>query len=453
MRPKLSGSFLLLFLLLFTQTLHGRTNARIRPEALALKVVSENSAESAPAIAELRALGPAGLNVLFQTYAQEINEQVSKPVLAATPQWQRLSAALDAVSQQKDSYLSGLYWYTDFDQAKAAARATGKPILSLRLLGKLSEEYSCANSRFFRTILYSNSEVSKMLRERFILHWQSVRPAPRVTIDFGDGRKLERTLTGNSIHYILDSNGRVIDALPGLYGPAKFMRSLSRMEQVSRHWGQQPPADGSFQPFWAYHPDSLQKLTVEWLADIESIGGKAPQGFVVTRKDDGSPQALEIASLAVTKSVSEVNILRRMTAGSEALGAITDEAAWNKIASLHIAEAQLDARSIGLIRRQTQDAFQARGVEIPSEKTLANLVQRLQMNIALDSVRNEYLLHTKLYAWLVADKNRFDGIDLEALNKRVYAELFLTPASDPWLGLYSPEVYTALEGGGITRSK
>ncbi len=451
MRPKLSGSFLLLFLLLFTQTLHGRTNARIRPEALALKVVSENSAESAPAIAELRALGPAGLNALFQTYAQEINEQVSNPVLAATPQWQRLSAALDAVSQQKDSYLSGLYWYTDFDQAKSAARATGKPILSLRLLGKLSEEYSCANSRFFRTILYSNSEVSKMLRERFILHWQSVRPAPRVTIDFGDGRKLERTLTGNSIHYILDANGRVIDALPGLYGPAAFMRSLSRMEQVSRHWGQQPPADGSLRPFWAYHPDSLQKLTVEWLADIERIGGKAPQGFVVTRKDDGSPQALEIASLAVTKMISEVNILRRMTAGSEALGAITDEAAWNKIALLHIADAQLDARSIGLIQRQTQNAFYARGVETPSEKTLANLVQRLQMNIALDTVRNEYLLHTKLYAWLVADKNRLDGIDLEALNKRVYAELFQTPASDPWLGLYSPEVYTALEGGGITR--
>src|SRR5437762_12125174 len=153
-------------------------------------------------------------------------------MLAATPQWHRLSAALDAVSQQKDSYLSGLYWYTDFDQAKSAARATGKPILSLRLLGKLSEEYSCANSRFFRTILYSNSEVSKMLRERFILHWQSVRPAPRVTIDFGDGRKLERTLTGNSIHYILDSDGRTVDALPGLYGPKAFLRGLVNALQV-----------------------------------------------------------------------------------------------------------------------------------------------------------------------------------------------------------------------------
>src|SRR6266480_209658 len=55
MRPKFSSSFLLLFLLFFTQNLYART----RLETLALKAVSENSAESAPAIAELRAMGPA----------------------------------------------------------------------------------------------------------------------------------------------------------------------------------------------------------------------------------------------------------------------------------------------------------------------------------------------------------------------------------------------------------
>ena len=124
-------------------------------------------------------MGPAGLNVLRMTYADEINRQIANPVVASTPSWRRLSAALDEVAQQKDSYLSGLYWYTDFGQAKAAARATGKPILSLRLLGKLNEEFSCANSRFFRTILYSNEDVARTLREKFILHWQSERPAPR----------------------------------------------------------------------------------------------------------------------------------------------------------------------------------------------------------------------------------------------------------------------------------
>jgi len=49
---------------------------------------------------------------------------------------------------------------------------------------------------------------------------------------------------------------------------------------------------------------------------------------------------------------------------------------------------------------------------------------------------------------LVADK---DYGDVNKLNTKVYAELFLTPATDPWLGLYSAEVYTALDGGGIIR--
>jgi hypothetical protein len=79
---------------------------------------------------------------------------------------------------------------------------------------------------------------------------------------------------------------------------------------------------------------------------------------------------------------------------------------------------------------------------------LAKLLEKLQMNIAMDTVRNEYLMHTKLYAWLIADRNRSD---VDELNRKVYAELFLTPATDPWLGLFSPETYVALEGGGISR--
>lgn len=269
--PKAAGSFLLLFLLVSTQTTYASSGA----EQLARDAVSENQAASRLAIVKLRSLGPAGLTALFQVHAKEIDEQVSNPLLAPTPEWQRLSAALDAVSQQKDSYLAGLYWYTDFEQAKTAAQRSGKPILSLRLLGKLSEEYSCANSRFFRTILYSNTEVSRALRTNFILHWQSERPAPRVTIDFGDGRKLERTLTGNSIHYILNANGRPLDALPGLYGPRAFLRALDLSKEALK----QSAPDGMLFSSPAYVRLRLNAINLAWLADTEKIGGKAPQGF------------------------------------------------------------------------------------------------------------------------------------------------------------------------------
>jgi hypothetical protein len=57
-------------------------------------------------------------------------------------------------------------------------------------------------------------------------------------------------------------------------------------------------------------------------------------------------------------------------------------------------------------------------------------------------------MHTKLYEWLVNDPVRDD---VEKLNEKVYETLFLTPGSDPWLGLFSPEIYTALDNGGVIR--
>ncbi len=441
MRSKFSGSLLLLLVLVTAQSLYAKTT----PEMLARRATSADVSESASAIRALRELGPAGLYALRQVHAQEIDRQIANPLLATTPEWQRLSLALDEVSQQKDSFLSGLYWYTDLGQAKAAARAAGKPIVSLRLLGKLNEEFSCANSRFFRTILYSNQEVARTLREKFILHWQSERPAPRVTIDFGDGRKLERTLTGNSIHYILDSDGRPLDALPGLYGPAAFLREVNAIEEMFQQLSKKENGNLA-QTLSLYQRQRLNQVNLDWLADIEKIGGKTPAGFVVIKREDGTPEALQIASLARTKMVTEETILRSLTSGAEALGVMTDEAAWKKIALFHIADAELDAHSIGLIQRQTQKAFRAETTERNSDKTLSKLMEKLQMNIAMDTVRNEYLLHTKLHAWLVADRSRND---LEALNKKVYAELFLTPASDPWLGLYSPDTYVALQGDGV----
>jgi hypothetical protein len=442
MRSRFSSA-LLLAVLLTAQTLYART----APAALARQATSTDSSEAARAISELRQLGPAGLDTLRQVYLDEINRQVAHPLTTATPEWRRISLALDTVSQQKDSYLSGLYWYTDLAEAKSAARAAGKPILSLRLLGKLNEEFSCANSRFFRTVLYSNSEVSKMLRENFILHWQSVRPAPRVTIDFGDGRKLERTLTGNSIHYVLDADGHPIDALPGLYGPTAFFRQLTAIAELTRRSAASPDANWA-QTVSLYQRERLNKLTLAWLADIERTGGKIPEGFVVTKREDGTPEALKIAKLAITKMVTEETILRSMMAGSEALEKVTDRATWEKIAVLHFSDALLDERSIGLIQRQTLKALKAEVPQNVSDESLTRLVEKLQSNIALDTVRNEYLMHPKLYGWLIADRNRSD---IDAFNKRVYDELFLTPASDSWLGLLSPETYVALEGGGIVR--
>jgi hypothetical protein len=83
-----------------------------------------------------------------------------------------------------------------------------------------------------------------------------------------------------------------------------------------------------------------------------------------------------------------------------------------------------------------------------SDKELARLLNRFRELIALDTVRNEYLMHTKLYVWLLKDPVRND---VAKLNEKVYTNLFLTPKSDPWLGLFSADVYTALDNGGVVK--
>jgi len=63
-------------------------------------------------------------------------------------------------------------------------------------------------------------------------------------------------------------------------------------------------------------------------------------------------------------------------------------------------------------------------------------------------VRNEYLLHRRIHEHFV--DNQAQIADVGTLNEWVYANLFLTPSADPWLGLAPPDVYTALENDGRT---
>jgi len=432
MRVKFSLVSLLFILIISTQVVSAGT----APELLAVKATSENNREALPAIEELRAMGSTGLDSLQRQYASEIEQHIANPTMTASPEWLRITAALDAISQQRNSYVSGLYWYTDLDQAKKVSAATGKPILSLRLLGKLTDELSCANSRFFRTVLYANSTVSATLRDRFVLHWQTVRPVPLITIDFGDGRKLQRTITGNSIHYILDSEGQVLEALPGVYGPQAFNRELANAETLFTTLKGKSHAEQQ-NVLANYYAARANQGSLAWLADINKIGGKQPEGVSIQVNEKG--EALSIMPLAVSKAVTESTVLRAMTAGSDALGRITDEDAWRKIAALHSADAVLDARSIALIKKQNPGL---------APKELASLIDSFQKSVALDSVRNEYRMHTRLLSWMTREMWRND---VEKFNEKVYAELFLTPKSDPWLGLLMPDAYTAIDNGGVVK--
>jgi hypothetical protein len=451
MRRRTNAGVLLLILCCACGT-YGKRAAEPDLTALALQAMSEDRAEAEAAAKALRAHGAEGLAALMSTYRSAIDRHRSDPTRAEA-MWPRLAAALDGVAAQKDAWAAGLYWYTDLEAAKAEAARTGRPILSLRLLGTLDTEFSCANSRFFRTVLYPNAAVGKALRDGFVLHWQSHRPVPRLTIDFGDGRKIERTITGNSVHYVLTPDGRTVDAIPGLYGPAAFLRAIGDAAAMAR---------SSAEPDFArrlarFHASRLATVAAAWENDLRRLGAPTPAASGPAASaplrpgtppggETVRPTAALATRLAVSKSGIEMRPVAALATDRAELARTTDDALWPRLAALHADDARLDEGSRAVIRAKLGaggaiPANDLTGSKRRVEDPVVRIVGRFEQSVAEDTVRNEYDLHGRVHEWFATGRA---PSDLNALNEQVYSTLFLMPSSDPFLGLVPADAYTAL---------
>jgi hypothetical protein len=358
---------------------------------------------------------------------------------------------IDAAAAQHDAVFSRLYWYTDLTSAQIAASTQHKPILYLRLLGNLTDELSCANSRFFRTVLYANREVSAYLREHYVLVWESERPVPVITIDFGDGRTIKTTITGNSIHYILDANARVVDVIPGLVRPTTFLDILRAAEQPARTSTIQSrrayrdlqlgallsARDRAGIPFdLANAPPPTQPVPLgdelreePNLFTLPAPALRAAPGAPIARAD-----ARAAGNLAQSKAGPELPMLRAISPPAPASPAdLRSSPQWSTLVHELSTPDPLDAGSIALMREQLHADADRDGFDRTADSFRAS--------IAEDTAFNTYVLRAQVLTWLVAPVRE---PSLASLNRRIYDDLFLTPATDPWLGLVPPDTYTAL---------
>ena len=395
MRPSARLAFLATFLL-----------------AAAAYAVPPDAAE----VARLRAQGQPALDALLER-AGGVGHRPDDPADAAL---------IDAVAGQKDAWASGLFWYTDLDAAEQKAQSEGKPILSLRLLGTLDSELSCANSRFFRVALYPDPRVNQLLRERFVLHWQSERPVPTVTVDFGDGRKLTRTLTGNSIHYVLMPDGTPIDAIPGLYVPAVFAAQVAQAQSLFATLNA-TPTDRRAQSLRELQRARAEQTSVSLsrMSVPASIPVEPARPLVLA---PAAPPAVDAGRLAMSKFSIERPMLRAVAPQGRLVLAnpdSPDDAEWRQIAANFLPLSVLSPPGVELFRSKLPP-------EVADDvAATARALLDFKQTMALDTAINEFQLRQIIRSYFVSGM----AGDLEALNKRVYAEVFLTPASDPWLGL------------------
>lgn len=403
-----------------------------------------------PDVVALRARGPAGLEALLARYDH-----------AAPAERAALAADVDAVAGQRYATISRLYWYTELDRAQAAAHALHRPILALRMLGDLRADLSCANSRLFRTTLYADAEVAAFLRAHFVLYWSTERPVPIVTIDYGDGRKLVRTTTGNSAHYVLDEHGRVLDVLPGLYAPSVFRRELAAsLALADRVRGMTDAA--RLRATLAYHTAALAAAEHDWQRASDAIYIRGRR-FLLD-PDDRAEALARAQDAALAKARIEVPDLQRIglirpdqVPGNDAAWSAVGQKVWGigdgapprrarggggRPAARVPAPMVLDVTSRALIS-ELHNAGPAAQRATPAE--LARVIARLEQHIVADTAHNQFVLRQAIRRHLIDTGNT----DFAALNAWIYDAVFATPRTDPWLGLLPRSEFTGLPGDGV----
>lgn len=361
-----------------------------------------------------------------------------------------------------------------------------------------------------RTVLYANRELSDFLRDSYVLLWTSERPVPKVTIDFGDGRTMERTVTGNAVHYVLDTQGRPLDAIPGLYAPYEFTVLLARSYMLHRELANKPDAERDAL-LRVYHRtrvadlerefntratqanyearDPIELLTNDGKSASDNAFPDASRGEVRFSTPEaefikrvGGVTAVQAIIITESKLGIELPLVTTLTRYDRAvLENATTEAMWRRIAFSYTEAATLDTRALVLMSRELPEyakrnltraeierianaanpfaaekaarlamsksrGGEARLVSLLSatDQSLADMASKFAETLAGDTVRNEFTLHTRIHQWFADGQV---GGTLEPLNERVYREIFLTPRSDPWLGLM-PAAYSGIDGGG-----
>ncbi len=364
-----------------------------------------------------------------------------------------------------------------------------------------------------RTVLYANQELAGYLRGNYILHWSSERPVPRITIDFGDGRTIERTITGNSAHYVLDAQGRVVDVLTGLSAPATFRSRLEEVRELAvgaakleRHQVNEMMQEWHRSKVGAEIVDRVAELAKDTLALRERLPSMADSasGYRVTfaesskldrtstaviwrdmPKNPDIPQpnpiemdqsaAIDVTALRTWVWQPERQIYSALGTSSEAYRATmfsTSKAFSGQAAMLSSfrASPELATRARRELRPTAVDAtrismgkmvverpmltqlsgarMQADQLAIATDRGTTALQDRIaavQRNLAGDVAVGELVMRPVIHHWLAENPD----ISFEELNRRVFADLFLTPADDPWLGMSGDGNWTGIRNDGF----
>jgi len=245
--------------------------------------------------------------------------------------------------------VNGSQWYNSFADAQLEAKKTGKPILFLSMFGHLDEDMPCANARTLRATLFKDPEFKKLIGTEVIPAWEMVREVPHITINLGDGKKINRTARGNAVMYLCNPDGKVVDAYPGIYTSKDFLPAIHESIEKLSH------ADAA--TVIAYHKErgviirpsltTMSKTIVEG-PTLELLGARPASGVPVriTPEDMKNPDRQKF--LAAARQIRDYSLTPAPAAETVQLIVGTDQP---KLTPAELAQRILDTDSnVNMVR-------------------------------------------------------------------------------------------------------
>jgi len=150
--------------------------------------------------------------------------------------------------------------------------------------------------------LFSRADVAGLIDACFEPVWEMVRTVPRVTIDFGNGRVVRRTLHGNIATYVCNSDGKVLDVLPGIYEPQAYMAQLTQFTYLAKYVKQAPSGQ------------QAAKLSVYHEAQRAALAKNQPAPILINTAGISKRAIEERIILAAMPAARQRAALQRITA-------------------------------------------------------------------------------------------------------------------------------------------
>ena len=140
-------------------------------------------------------------------------------------------------------------WHPDYQSACLAASRSRKPILSFQLTGDFRNPNCELSARYARQMLFSAPEIALLIMTNFEPAWQNVRNtsfevtwhsipivwsennecSPAVASAAPEELSGDDLYAGNIATLVCTADGVVLDILPGVYEPAKYLHELEQL--------------------------------------------------------------------------------------------------------------------------------------------------------------------------------------------------------------------------------